>query len=215
MTEAHQDQVGPAANALGGQLRSWRRMNNMKQAGLASLLGVSQPTIARWEQGLDVPSQERMSQIIDLMAGTLRDEYALERLLIERQSSIRALMDMDGMKLNTVSAGYRQLWPEFSAMTEVPLADDLINEMRVLLDDRDLMHRINRGSVGLISGVSDRHFEFKMDQAFRHRWHICFRRYGTGFYADIAFELCNSDADPGIHDRVEFDTFGSVRSDSA
>lgn len=185
-------------------------MNNMKQAGLASLLGVSQPTIARWERGLDVPSQERMAQIINLVAGTLRDEYALERVLIERQSSIRALIDMDGMKLNTLSMGYRELWPEFSTMTDVFLADALINEMRLIVDDEDLMQRIRKGSVGLISGVSDRHFAFQMDDAFRHHWHICFRRYGRSLYADMVFELGGEDAFPGVTDLVEFDTFGNI-----
>lgn len=185
-------------------------MNNMKQAGLASLLGVSQPTIARWERGLDMPSQERMVQIIDLVAGALRDEQALERLLIERQSSIRALIDMDGMKFRVLSKGYRQLWPQFSAMTDIALADHLINETRSILDDDDLMRRIKRGSVGLISGVSDRHFSLQVDDALRHHWHICFRRYGTSLYADVALEPGGEEASLGIIDVVEFDTFGNL-----
>lgn len=195
---------------IGRQLRSWRRMNNMKQAGLASLLGVSQPTITRWERGLDMPSRERMSQIIDLVAGTMRDEHALECLLIERQSSIRALIDMDGIKFRALSMGYRRFWPQFSAMTDLALADHLINETRSILDDDDLLRRIRKGAVGLISGVSDRHFSLQVDDAFRHRWHICFRRYGTLVYADMVFEPGGEDAIPGVTDLVEFDTFGDI-----
>lgn len=180
----------------------------MKQAGLASLLGVSQPTITRWERGLDFPSPARMDQIRDMMAGAQRDELALERLLIERQSTIRTVLDMDGMKLSAVSEGYRRLWPEFSTLIGVPLEEALINETRTILDDEDLMARIRQGSVGLISGVSERHFAFEMDTAVTHRWHICFRRYGRALYADIMFEPCGENASTGVHDRIDFDAFG-------
>jgi len=182
----------------------------MKQAALASLLGVSQPTVARWERGLDLPSPKRMNQIRDIVAGTLRDDHALERLLIERQSSIRALLDLDGMRLSTVSAGYRRLWPEFSTMIGAPLADRVINETRSILDDEDLIGDIRKGSVGLISGVSERHLDIEMDAAIIHRWHICFRRYGTRMYADIVFEPCTPDEAPGVRDLIAFDVFGDI-----
>lgn len=207
MTQPQRIQRNTTAEGWGRRLRAWRRLNNMKQAGLASLLGVSQPTVARWEKGLDLPSAERMNQIRDLVAGTLRDELALERVLIARQSTIRALMNLDGLTLSAVSAGYRALWPDFSTLIGKPLADHAVNESRAIIEDTDLMRDIRRGSVGLISGISDRHMDIDMDGTLRHRWHICMRRYGMEMYADIMFEPYDGEDGPGIDDVVDFDTF--------
>jgi transcriptional regulator with XRE-family HTH domain len=210
VTHLHQISSAIEAPSWGQKLRQWRRLNNMKQAGLASLLGVSQPTVARWERGLDHPSGERMLQIRDLMAGTVRDECALERLLIQRQSSIRALIDLDGMRLTSASVGYRQLWPQFATMIGVPLADKAINEMRSILDDNDLIRSIQKGSVGMISGISERHMDVEADISLRHRWDICFRRYGVRMYADIVFEPCDPEQEPGVYERIDFDVFGDI-----
>lgn len=199
--------VGEAAR-LGRKLKDWRRLNNMKQAGLASLLGVSQPTVSRWENGEDLPSPACMCRLRDILAGSLRDECALERLLIARQTSIRALLDLDGMRLDSVSIGYRQLWPDFSALIGVPLADRLINEARLILDDADLLRDIGAGAVGLVSGVSERHLDIDMDEAIKHRWHICFRRYGARVYADVVFEPCAAEETAGVLDLIRFDAFG-------
>jgi transcriptional regulator with XRE-family HTH domain len=210
VTHRHQISWENDVLSWGQKLRQWRRLNDMKQAGLASLLGVSQPTIARWERGLDQPSTERMHQIRDLMAGTLRDECALERLLIQRQSSIRALIDLDGMRLTTASLGYRQLWPQFATLVGVPMADKVINETRSILDDTDLIRSIQKGSVGMISGISERHMDIEVDIALKHRWDICFRRYGVRMYADIVFEPCDPEQEPGVYERIDFDVFGDI-----
>lgn len=208
MTSAVPPVPGDTAKVWGEKLKSWRRMNNMKQAGVASLIGVSQPTVARWEQGIDRPSEIRLRQIRDLMVGSLRDEFALERLLVARQSTLRALLDLDGMRLETVSKGYRQIWPEFSNLIGTQLADQIINEFRLILDNADLAGEIRQGSVALISGVSERHFDIKMDVAMIHQWHVCFRRHGSRMLADIVFEPCAADKPTGVMDLIRFDTFG-------
>jgi len=203
------------AKLWGEKLKTWRRMNNMKQAGLASLIGVSQPTVARWEQGIDRPSDVRLRQIRDLMAGSVRDEFALERLLIARQSTLRALIDLDGMRLETVSLGYRQIWPEFSNLIGTQLADQIINEFRLILDNDDLVCEIGQGAVGLISGVSEKHFDVNMDLAIIHQWHVCFRRYGSRMFADIVFEPCEADKPTGVMELIRFDAFGNLGANSA
>lgn len=202
------------ANLWGEKLKTWRRMNNMKQAGVASLIGVSQPTVARWEQGTDQPSDMRIRQIRDLIFGSFRDEFALERLLIARQSTLRALLDLDGMRLEAISKGYRRIWPEFSNLIGTQLADHIINEFRLILDDTDLACEIHQGSVGLISGVSERHFNIDMDAAIIHQWHVCFRRHGSRTFADIVFEPCEADRSTGVTELIRFDAFGDLLLDN-
>lgn len=193
----------------GRRLREWRRLNHVKQAALAFQLGVSQPTISRWESGEDFPSPAHLARLQDMIIGSLRDECALERLLVARQSSIRTLMDMDGMRLDTVSAGYQAVWPQFSTLIGTPLADRLINEGRTLLEREELMRDIRKGTIGMISGISERHLDLDMDMAIKHRWHMCFRHYGARIYADITFERCDIAEKTGILEEIRFDAFGA------
>lgn len=205
---------GTDANHFGSRLRTWRRHNDLKQAALAQMLGVSQAAVARWERGLDMPSSERLARLRTLMAGNLRDELALERLFIGRQAAIRALFDVDGVRMVATSAGFRDLWPDFCAFIDQPMADRLVGEFQALLQDGDLGHHIRNGTLGLISGISDRHTDLQVDTAIRHRWHVCFRRHGARTLADVVYEACAPDLAPGITDIVHLDPDGKTWTSS-
>lgn len=195
---------------FGKKLRTWRRLNNIKQEALAHMLGISQPNITRWEQGLDTPSPERLSQIKSLMSGVMRDELALERLFIQRQRSIRALIALDGVRYRAFSKGYQELWPTFGKLEGVAMADFLINELRAFMDDDVLGADLRKGAVGLISGVSERHFDLGIDPPVLHQWHVCMRRYDGQMFADIVFEPCANTFLPGITDISHLDALGDV-----
>jgi len=207
---------GADANHFGGRLRTWRRHNNLKQAALAQMLGVSQAAVARWERGLDMPGPERFARLRTLMSGAMRDEFALERLFVSRQSAIRALYDVDGVRLVATSAGFRHFWPDFSAFQDLPMADHMIGESRAMLRDGALGYHIRNGTLGLISGVSDRHTDMQVDTAVRHRWHVCFRRHGARTLADMVYEACDPGLALGITDIVHLDQDGEnwISSDS-
>lgn len=204
------DKPGAAIAQFGGQLRAWRRHRNLKQAALAEMLGVSQPAVARWERGLDMPSPARLSRLQALMAGSMRDELALERLFVGRQQAIRAMFDVDGVRMVATSAGFRDIWPDFSAFTERPMMDHLVGEFRNLVHDHELGYQVRDGSLGLISGISDRHTDFQVDLAIRHRWHVCFRRYGPRILADVVYEACDPGLALGITDIVRLDELGRM-----
>lgn len=192
--------------AFAAQLRQWRRMNIIKQAALAELIGVSQPTVARWERGKDIPSTIHMKRLQDLMARTMRDDLTLDRLFISRQSAVRTFVDFDGLRTLAVSDGFRKLWPACSAIIGVPFIDHLVNESRKLYDDDDIRHAIRIGSLGLASGVSERHLDLPLDSAVRHRWHYCFRHHGARILVDVVYEPCEPDAAVGIMDLVHLET---------
>lgn len=178
------------AGQFGARLRIWRRLNGMKQAALAQMLGVSQPAVARWESGQDTPSPARLKRLQDLMTSTLKDELILDRLFIARQSAVRALIAYDGLRLIAVSAGFQTIWPACSTLVDIPMADRVVNEASRLVYDRELRNGIRDGSLGLVSGVSSRHLDLQFDTTVHHRWHACFRRHGGQILADVVYEPC-------------------------
>lgn len=192
---------------FGNSLRSWRRLNNIKQVALAQMLNVSQPAIARWEQGLDMPSPSHMSKLRDMMATTMRDETALQRLFINRQSAVRALIDFDHMQMLATSEGFRKIWPDFSLMLNVPMRDYLVDEADFITNNTEIRREIDSGEIGLISGVSMRQTNLQLDDAFSHRWHICFRQYGAHTIADMVYEPCEPNIQTGIQEVVRLDSF--------
>jgi transcriptional regulator with XRE-family HTH domain len=198
------------AERFGARLKAWRRAQGLKQAALAERLGVSQPAVARWERGLDLPAPARLARLQELMAGAMRDELTLDRLFISRQSAIRALIDCDGLRMVAFSAGFSSIWPTSSALLDIPLMDHLVDEACHLIHDAELSHGRRTGSLCLASGISDRHLDLPIDVSIRHRWHICFRRYGARMLADMVYEPCASDLPVGITDLVQVDAAGDI-----
>ncbi len=201
--------VAGHADAFGVRLKTWRRHNMMKQSALAQQLGVSQPAIARWEAGQDMPSAAHLARLRALMTATLRDELALERLFIARQAAIRALFDCDGIGLVAASQGFRDIWPGCGELVGVPLGDHLVGAMRGFVDDGPLGCALRDGAVGLVSGISSRNTDLPMDEAVHHRWHVCFRRFGPRLLADMVYEPCPPDLPTGITDIVHIDALGA------
>jgi transcriptional regulator with XRE-family HTH domain len=198
------------AEGFGTRLKTWRRLNNLKQAALAQMLGVSQPAIARWEAGLDTPNPDRLKRLLHIMDGSARDELALERLFIRRQAAMRALFDYDGLRMLELSEGFRRIWPDFSNLLDRPMVDHIVGEAQSLVGDRELHQFIVDGSLGLISGVSDRHTDHDLDHALRHRWHACFRRYGSRTLVDIVYEPCGPEVPTGVTDIIHLDALDAA-----
>ncbi len=187
-------------------LKVWRRQNNIKQASLAEMLGVSQAAVSFWESGRDVPSTDSMKRIQALMAKSVRDELLLEQLFVQRQAGVRALFDFDGMHLLVASRGFQALWPEVGTMEGRHMADRLINEASTLVFDTDLRHAILTGNLGLASGFSERMTDLEVDSVVPHRWHMCFRHHGHRTIIDVVYEPCAAEAEPGITDLVYLDS---------
>lgn len=192
------------AKNFGIQLRLWRRANQIKQGTLALDLGVTQPAVSRWESGTDKPSPLIMDRLKAFMA-PIDLSLRLDMRLIERQAAMRAIFDCDRFQLLAASSGMRQAWPQLCSLIDYSFADDLINELAPLVSDHALNAQLLGGEIVLISGVSDRHLTLEVDEAFRHRWHICFKRSGTRLLADMTYEPCPSDLPIGITDIVTLD----------
>ena len=192
------------AESIGARLKLWRRANMVKQSALAHDLGVTQAAVSRWENELDMPSATMVRRLQDLLTRT-NDSALPERRFIERQSTVRALFDFDGVRLIASSKGCSALWPGFSEMTEVPLADSMVGETASLIHERDYQRQIRRGELVVVSGVSERHVSLKIDQSVRHRWHICLRPFGARMLADMVFEPCDRETPTGIESSLYID----------
>ncbi len=197
------------ASSFSHRLRTWRRLNNIKQAALAEMLNVSQAAISFWESGRDMPSLISMQRLEALMASTARDAVWVEQLFVERQAGIRALFDYDGARMIAASRGFHALWPQVGTMEGVFMADRLVNEARKLVFDEDLRHAITRGDLGLASGISERMTDLEVDPVILHGWHMCFRRYGHRTIIDIVYETCSNEQTPGVKDLVYISHHGA------
>jgi transcriptional regulator with XRE-family HTH domain len=66
---------------LGRSLRAWRAARRVKQAHAAEMLGVSQATISRWENGAQAPSSGEARRLADLLAA--RPDSDADRALLD------------------------------------------------------------------------------------------------------------------------------------
>jgi transcriptional regulator with XRE-family HTH domain len=179
------------------RLRLWRKSNFIKQLALAEDLGVTQAAISRWENGLDIPSPTMSRRLADIMARTDRSVIP-EGRFIEKQSTVRAIFDIDGVRLMHSSQGFKSLWPNISEMTSFFFIDYLIGESSILIYDEEYNRNLRNGAIISVSGVSDRHVSLDLDSCVRHRWHICKRSMGARVLIEMAFEPCDHSVPTGI-----------------
>ena len=81
---------------LGRSLKTWRALRRIKQAGAAELLGVSQGTISRWENGLLSPSGAEEVAIRRLLAARLESaaDHQLGRLVSQSSRPMHLICDL-------------------------------------------------------------------------------------------------------------------------
>jgi len=192
---------------FGTDLTAWRKANAIKQEYLAQMLGVSQSAVSHWERGRDVPSAQTALRLQALMSKTSRDEMAIERASISRLAGLRALYDLDGVRLLARSQGFAALWPELATMSGAMLRDDLVGEAQQMLSDGDTISGILSGDIVMASGVSVNHVDTAVDLEvfYKHRWHILFRKIGQRHVIDMSYESCAPDDAPRIEHLLRLD----------
>lgn len=186
-------------------LRQWRRGQMLKQDALARILGVTQAAVSRWENGLDDPSPRLRERLRGLMAANLRDELAVERLILSRQTSTRALFDVDGVRLVGLSKGAQATWPDYCRFTGRCMRDRAVGEVQQIIENASLMREIQHGEIALISGVSIENLRFRRTNKFKHRWTLAFRQVGQTMLADMNYEKAEAEDRLGVHEILRID----------
>ena len=130
---------------------------------MAAALGVTQATVSRWENGRDIPSIEISRRITDLIATQIRDELAIESRFVERLSSVQAIFDIDGIRLQAASSGCVRAWPLFSRLAGRAFESRMIGESRIILDDVETRNSVVKGDIAMIVGISTRHLDLAGD----------------------------------------------------
>jgi len=192
-------------DGIGAQLRTWRRANGIKQNVIAAALGVSQATISRWENGLDVPSLPILRRVTDLIATQIRDELAIETRFVENLSSVQAVFDIDGIRLVAASLGCSHAWPQFSRLKGRAFEGRMIGESRIIIDDAQTRREVVKGDIAMIIGVSTRHLDLEGDSPFKHRWISRFRLHGHRVLATLVYEPCDPETPTGIEQILHLD----------
>jgi transcriptional regulator with XRE-family HTH domain len=82
--------------ALGRSLRTWRALRRVKQLHAAELLGVSQATLSRWENGQTTPAPEESERLRLLMAARLDSaaDRVLARLVNQSAVPVHLICDL-------------------------------------------------------------------------------------------------------------------------
>jgi len=179
------------------ELKNWRRLNYLTQHMLAAKLKVTQQSISAWERGLDEPSARVRSQLRGLMSAA--SEVNKERAFIRDHSTIRALTDVDGVRLIGYSAGFQKAWPEFCEMEGVYFEEKLMNEIKAVATNAEHRKQILSGEIVIISGTSLQQIDINKGPIFLHDWHVLFRDFGSRLIADVVIEPSKKDARIGIH----------------
>ncbi len=92
-------------------LRRWRRLNGVKQAALAADLGVSQPTLSRWERGLRQPEGRSAKAVRALLAArpSSASDQALKALVEGAAEPVHLICDSTH-RLLAASPARARLW---------------------------------------------------------------------------------------------------------
>ena len=82
--------------ALGRSLRTWRALRRIKQLHAAELLGVSQATVSRWENGQSSPTPNESDRLRRLMAARLDSaaDRVLARLVSQAVMPVHLVCDL-------------------------------------------------------------------------------------------------------------------------
>jgi transcriptional regulator with XRE-family HTH domain len=85
-----------AAAELARSLKSWRALRRLKQARAAELLGVSQATISRWENGLLTPTTTEQAAIRQMLAARLDSaaDHQLAGLVSQSSRPMHLICDL-------------------------------------------------------------------------------------------------------------------------
>jgi transcriptional regulator with XRE-family HTH domain len=80
---------------LGRSLRTWRTLHRIKQSHAAQLLGVSQATISRWENGQVPPTPDESARLRELMAARLTSaaDRVLAQLVTRSSTAVHLVCD--------------------------------------------------------------------------------------------------------------------------
>jgi transcriptional regulator with XRE-family HTH domain len=92
--------------ALGRSLRTWRALRRVKQLHAAALLGVSQATVSRWENGQTPPAPDEAERLRRLMAAKLGSDAdrVLARLVSQSAAPVHLICDLTHRLLATSPA---------------------------------------------------------------------------------------------------------------
>lgn len=194
-------------NSFANNLKTWRKSNLLSQKELAAKLGVSQQAISIWETGDDFPSKEVFNKIADMMSYS--EELNIDRVFIKDQDTIRALIDTDGARLVGYSKGFETLWADFCQLYDVPLEDKMINELQAIVSSGENKRQILKGQLIIASGISLKHIDVELGAVKKHKWHVCFKRYGTRIIGDMIFEPCAENEETGIGSLIRKDEITS------
>jgi len=179
-------------------LPQWRRERGLSVSMLADELGVSKRTLRHWEASLSCPRPYLRHRILEMMREDGHADFAMTKMMIERETSMATLFDFADLRLICASRGMAAVWPIVERMNGTAFPPLIANETARLISDRALFQGIRQGMVIGLSGVMDRHVYLDTDPLVHHRWTASFKTYGLRLIAELSYEPCGCDEVIGL-----------------
>ncbi|WP_417816378.1 helix-turn-helix domain-containing protein [Thalassospira alkalitolerans] len=106
----------PPDAEFGRRLRQWRRESDIKQSHLADIVGVTQATVSRWEQGVQAPAPIQLGILCQMMTRNrnFRLDQAIRRLVIQSHQRVHLIEDRSH-RLLCASAPREKEWQRNSS----------------------------------------------------------------------------------------------------
>lgn len=158
-------------------MKAWRIASGLTQKELADQLGVSQQAISCWEKGYDKPSHSVATQIMALIFHN--DVEKAERNFIEKDTSLRCLIDLDTGHLFAVSHGLQRYYPSFID-DMAPLRDEILVLFRAEID----VNKIISGELTAPAKATEKTLTFTAENIL---WYARKKRVGAHNLVEVFF----------------------------
>ena len=110
-------------NDLGLRHEAWRNAQELHQETLTPRLEVAQQAMSRWEKRARYPFGQDAGAV--KMVAVSLDTLHVARASIGNQSTVGALVDVDGIRLVGYLQGYAAVWDDFMQVLGQPVEDQV------------------------------------------------------------------------------------------
>jgi len=157
------------------RIRRYRLRHGLTQAAFASIVGVSQRTVSRWERGEDRPSLDQQKRLRDLGWEPPGSVLASLRAAVWHCPFARALSRMPRLTLEAVSAPALRKRPSVRNLIGTDLAPIACGILEEMLDDRELQAGIAKREIACVLTTTRsvlRTREHPRNRHLAHRHHL-------------------------------------------
>lgn len=178
----------------------WRKANKIKQSVLAEMLGVTQGTVSKWENGSAPLTRTAMLRFDAVVSEMHQGQLAIELAYLNPQHQAKLLVQGRGLRILGVSKGFLSLWPGMNNFVGLNTRDFVVNEAAAYCEEKDYLREAEDGELLMVTSVSNRLLGVgdEVGDEHRIRWHAIARKLDGHFIHEVIYEPCPADTPVGF-----------------